>query len=336
MDMVLGYILSVNFFLLILLGLLLKYGITFVPQNRAFIVERFGKYHKTITAGLNFVVPYVDKVTYNQSLKEQAVDVPSQSAITRDNISLTVDGVLYFMVIDPYKASYGIEDYAYAIRQLAQTTMRSEVGKMELDKTFEGRDQLNVNIVAAINEAAEPWGVAVLRYEIKDIDPPKSVMEAMESQMKAERTRRAKILESEGDRQAEINRAEGLKEAQVMRAEAEKQEQVLGAEGEARAIIEVAEAQALALEKVGRVANTADGRVAMNLDLATKAIQAKEKIAGESSVILLPDGGTDAASVVAQATSIFSAISNQQHRDHSLDLQQNEHEHQHNQLEEEV
>lgn len=307
MDSILQHLFSVQAVLLVFAIIVLKSGIKFVPQNRAFVVERFGKYNRTLEAGIGFILPIVDKVAHDRSLKEQAQDVPSQGAITRDNISLTVDGVLYFRVLDPYKASYGVEDYAFAVVQLAQTTMRSEIGKMELDKTFEERNQLNANIVNSINEAAEPWGVVVLRYEIKDIVPPQSVMSAMESQMRAERERRAKILESEGDKQAAINRAEGARQAQVLAAEGEKQEQILSAEGEAQAIRAVADAQAEALRKVGSAANTAEGQAAMQLDLATKAIQAKHAIARESSVVLLPDSGTDAAAVVAQAMSIINA-----------------------------
>ncbi|MGB0734088.1 MAG: SPFH domain-containing protein, partial [Pontibacterium sp.] len=243
-----------------------------------------------------------------RSLKEQAVDVPSQAAITRDNISLTVDGVLYFRVLDPYKATYGVDDYVFAVTQLAQTTMRSELGKMELDKTFEERDQLNVNIVSAINDAAAPWGIQVLRYEIKDIVPPQSVMEAMEAQMKAERVKRAQILESEGDRQAAINRAEGEKQAVVLAAEADKEEQVLKAQGEAQAIIAVANAQAEALRKVGEAADTDQGQKAIQLELASKAIEAKQAIAKESSMVILPDNATDAGSLVAQATSIINQL----------------------------
>lgn len=308
MDAVLSTLLTVEFALLIFAIVLLKSSIKFVPQNRAYIIERFGKYNKSIEAGLNFIVPFIDKVAYDRSLKEQAVDVPSQSAITKDNISLTVDGVLYFRVLDPYKASYGVDDYIFAVIQLSQTTMRSEIGKMELDKTFEERDSLNSNIVAAINDASAPWGVQVLRYEIKDIVPPASVMEAMERQMKAEREKRAKVLESEGDRQAAINVAEGEKQSQVLAAEGEKAEQILKAEGEANAILKVAKAQAEALDMVGNIAKTEQGQSAIQLDLATKAIGAKEAIAKESSVVLLPDSGTDASSMVAQAMTIINTL----------------------------
>lgn len=308
MDTILHYVLSFQFALFVFVLVLLKSSIKFVPQNRAWIIERFGKYQSTKEAGLNFIIPFIDKVAGDRSLKEQAYDIPSQAAITKDNISLTVDGVLYFRVLDPYKATYGVEDYIFAVTQLAQTTMRSELGKIELDKTFEDRDALNAQIVQAINAASETWGVAVLRYEIKDITPPASIMDAMEAQMRAERERRAKILESEGERQAAINIAEGEKQARVLAAEAERTEQVLAAQGEAEAIRAVAEAQAEALRVVGEAAATDQGQKAIQLDLATKAIAAKQAIAKESSVVLLPDNATDASSIVAQATSIIHAL----------------------------
>ena len=308
MDFVFEYLLSMQTLVLVLIVIGLKSSIKFVPQNRAYVVERFGKYQSTKEAGLNFILPFIDRISADRSLKEKAVDVPEQSAITKDNISLSVDGVLYFRVLDPYKATYGIDDYVFAVTQLAQTTMRSELGKMELDKTFEERDILNTNIVAAINEAAGPWGIQVLRYEIKDIVPPQSVMEAMEAQMKAERVKRAQILESEGDRQSAINRAEGAKASVVLAAEAEREEQVLRAEGEAKAIVAVALAQAESLRQVGQAAATEEGQKAVQFDLATKAIEAKLAIAKESSVILLPDNGTDAASIVAQAMAIINTL----------------------------
>lgn len=308
MEMLFEYILSPQTLILVFVVVLLKTSIKFVPQNRAYVIERFGKYQSTKEAGLNFIVPFIDRISADRSLKEQAVDVPEQSAITKDNISLHVDGVLYFRVLDPYKATYGVDDYIFAVTQLAQTTMRSELGKMELDKTFEERDILNTNIVSSINEASGPWGIQVLRYEIKDIVPPQSVMEAMEAQMKAERVKRAQILESEGDRQAAINRAEGQKASVVLAAEADKAEAVLRAEGEAQAIVAVASAQAEALRQVGEAAATEQGQKAIQLDLATKAIEAKHAIAKESSVVLLPDSGTEAASVVAQAMTIINTL----------------------------
>lgn len=312
MTDILDLLVSIEAAILIFSIVLIRFSIIFVPQNEAWLIERFGRYQSTREAGLNFIFPFVDKISAERSLKEQAVDVPSQSAITKDNISLVVDGVLYFRVLDPYRATYGVDDYVFAVTQLAQTTMRSELGQMELDKTFEERSQLNSAIVDEINKASEPWGVQVLRYEIKDIVPPNSVMEAMEAQMKAERVKRAQILESEGDRQAAINVAEGKKQAQVLAAEAEKSEQILRAEGEAKAIIAVADAQALALEKVGQAANTVDGQKAIQLDLATKAIEAKEAIAKESSVILLPDSGTEVGSLVAQSMSIINKLNQPQ------------------------
>ena len=287
---------------------LVKSSIKFVPQNRAYVVERFGKYNKTMEAGLNFLLPFIDRVGYDRSLKEHAYDVPSQAAITRDNISLVVDGVLYLKVLDPYKASYGVDDYVYAVTQLAQTTMRSEIGKIELDKTFEEREVLNTNIVASINEASGPWGVQVLRYEIKDIEPPRTVLEAMERQMKAEREKRAVILESEGERQSAINVAEGQKRAIVLAAEADKEEQILRAQGEAQAIIAVADAKAKALEVIGAVAVEEKGQKAIQLELAESAIQAKEAIARKSSIVLLSDDKTSASNVVAEAMTIINAI----------------------------
>ena len=310
LEDVFSFVFSPTIWLFILIVVVLRFSIKFVPQNQSYVIERFGKFKGVQEAGLNFLIPFIDSVAADRSLKEQAVDVPSQGAITKDNISLTVDGVLYFRVLDPYKATYGVDDYVFAVTQLAQTTMRSELGKMELDKTFEERDLLNTNIVTAINQASSAWGVQVLRYEIKDIVPPQSVMQAMEAQMKAERVKRAQILESEGDRQSAINRAEGEKASVVLAAEAEKDEQVLRAEGEARALVAVADAQAKALVMIGEAADTPAGQKAVQLDLATKAIHAKEMIAKESSLILLPDSGSDAASLVTQAMAIIQKISN--------------------------
>ncbi len=294
--------------LAIILLVLLKTSIKFVPQNRAYVIERFGKYRTSLTAGLNFIVPFIDRIAYDRSLKEQAVDVPSQAAITKDNIGLTVDGVLYFKVLDPFKASYGVDDYTFAVIQLAQTTMRSEIGKLDLDKTFEERDLLNSAIVSAINEAAMPWGVQVMRYEIKDITPPRSVLEAMERQMKAERDKRASILESEGERQSAINVAEGEKQSVVLAAEAERAQQILKAEGEAKAIELVALAKAKALHTIGGVANTVAGQKAVQLDLAEQAIEAKQNIAKESTIVLMDGESSETAKVVTEAVAIVTAM----------------------------
>lgn len=294
--------------LAIVILVILKNGLRFVPQNRAYVVERFGKYYNTFTAGINFLIPFIDKVAYDQTLKEMAIDVPSQSAITKDNIALEVDGILYAKVINPYKASYGIDDFSFAVAQLAQTTMRSEIGKLELDKTFEERANLNVAIVSSINEAASPWGIQVLRYEIKDIKPPKTVLEAMERQMKAEREKRAAILESEGMRDSAINKAEGEKRAKVMAAEADRAQEILRAEGEAIAIATVAEARAKALTIVGQAAASLEGQKAVQFDLATRAIHAKEAIARKSSVVLMDAHNTSAANTVAEAMAMLAAI----------------------------
>lgn len=310
LNAVLGLIFNFWTGLAVVALVVLKSSVKFVPHNTTFVVERFGKYVRTMTAGLNFVLPVIDRVAYRRTLKEQAIDVPGQAAITKDNISLTVDGVLYLKVIDSYKACYGVEDYHFAVAQLAQTTMRSEIGKMELDKTFEERDTLNASIVSSINEAAMPWGIQVLRYEIKDIDPPRSVLDAMERQMKAEREKRATILESEGQRQSQINVAEGEKQAVVLAAQADKEQQILRAEGEARAITAVAEAKAEAIRTVGEAANTDAGQKAVQYELAGEAIIAKQAIAKESTVVLMPDQQTEAGSLVAGVMSIAETIRN--------------------------
>ena len=307
-EALLGVIFNFWTGLAILIIIVVKSSVKFVPQNRAYVVERFGKYNKTMIAGLNILVPFIDKVAYDQSLKEHAYDVPSQAAITKDNISLVVDGVLYLKLLDAYKSSYGVDNYVYAVTQLAQTTMRSEIGKIDLDKTFEERESLNINIVNAINLASEPWGVQVMRYEIKDIEPPRTILDAMERQMKAEREKRATILESEGHRQSAINVAEGQKVSQVLAAEADKAEQILQAEGEAQAIIAVADAQAKALDTVGKVANTIEGQKAIQLNLADKAIDAKRAIAKDSTVVLLPESNSNAANVVAEAMTIINTL----------------------------
>lgn len=296
------------FVLLVIIGK----AIVIVPQNMTYVVERLGKYNDTLTAGMQFVVPFIDRIAYRLSLKEDAIDIPSQVAITRDNISLTIDGVLYYKVLEPYKASYGIENYEYAVVQLAQTSMRSEIGKLELDRTFEERDTLNARIIDAINQASAAWGVQVMRYEIRDIQPPASVLDAMEKQMRAEREKRAAILDSEGKRQAAINLAEGDKQATVLAAEAQRQQQVLKAEGEARSIELVAAARANALKTIGEAANSAEGQAAVQLDLATEAIAAKKEIARQSTVVLMDNDKSGTANTVAEALSIVAAMTQAQ------------------------
>lgn len=294
--------------LFVLLCLIIFKTYYIVPQNEVYIVERFGKYGRTLTSGLNFIIPFIEKVVYHRTLKEQVYDIPSQAVITKDNISIEINGVVYVKVFEPAKSCYGIEQYDYAIVQLAQTTMRSEIGKLSLEKTFEERDNLNASIVGAINDASQEWGVMVLRYEIKDIQPPQTVLQAMEMQLKADREKRAVVLESEGQRQSEINRAEGEKTARILEAEATKQEQILKAQGEAESIRLVATAQADALEIVGEQAMSEAGISAVQLTLAEKSIEAKQAIAKESSMIIVPDNSTDIASVVAQAMGISNKI----------------------------
>lgn len=307
--------LSVVIAILFLLIIFISMGVMTVPQNEEWLVERFGKYRTSLTAGLNFIVPFIDQVAAKQLLKEVAVDVPAQSAITQDNIAINVDGVLYFRILDAYKATYGVDNFKFAVVQLAQTTMRSELGQKELDKTFKERDQLNASIVSAINEAAEPWGISVLRYELKDISPSSSVMTAMEAQMKAERMKRAQILESEGNRQAAINKADGEKQAQIMAAEGERQEQILRAEGEAQAMIALAEAKAESIEKVGEAASSEQGKAAIQLDLATLAIEAKRAIAKDSTVVLASEASLEPSTVVTQAMAVMGAVSKTQNNE---------------------
>lgn len=298
--------------LLFVLLVIIGKTVVIVPQNTTYLVERLGKYNDTLTAGMQFVVPFIDRIAYRLSLKEDAIDIPSQVAITRDNISLTIDGVLYYKVLEPYKAAYGIENYEYAVIQLAQTSMRSEIGKLELDRTFEERDTLNARIIDAINQASAAWGVQVMRYEIRDIQPPASVLDAMEKQMRAEREKRAAILDSEGKRQAAINLAEGDKQATVLAAEAQREQQVLKAEGEARSIELVAAAKANALKTIGEAANSAEGQAAVQLDLATEAIAAKKAIARESTVVLMDNDKSGTANTVAEAMAIVTAMNKAQ------------------------
>ncbi len=284
-------------------------GIRVVPQQQAWIIERLGKFLSTLTPGLNIIIPYIDDVAYKHSLKEEAHNVQSQSAITKDNVTLTLDGVLYTRIIDPKQASYGIEDPHFALTQLAQTTMRSEIGKMTLDRTFEERDTLNIRIVTAINEAASTWGIQCMRYEIKDITPPNSILMAMEQQVTAEREKRAVILDSEGKRQFQINVAEGAKQEVVLKSEAALTDQVNRARGEAEAILTVAEATAKGIEKVAEAVQKVGGEKAVALRVAEQYVEAFGKLAQEGTTLILPASANDIGSMVAQALTVFQTIS---------------------------
>jgi len=278
---------------------ILAKSIRVVPQRSAFIVERLGKYKKTLTAGFHVLVPIADRVAYKHTLKEQALDVASQTCITKDNISVEVDGILYLQVMDPMKSSYGIDDYRFASTQLAQTTMRSIIGRMVLDKTFEERETINVSIVAAVDKASDPWGVKVTRYEVKNITPPQSIKDAMEKQMRAEREKRALIAESEGDRQAKMNRADGDRQELIARSEGEKQRRINEAEGRAAEIEKVAVATALGLREIALAINEKGGADAVNLRIAEQYIGEFGKLAKENNTMILPSNLTDIGGLVA-------------------------------------
>jgi regulator of protease activity HflC (stomatin/prohibitin superfamily) len=273
-----------------------------VPQQSAWVVERLGKYNSTLPPGLNFLMPFIDKVAYKHSLKEIPLDVPSQVCITRDNTQLQVDGILYFQVTDPMRASYGSSNYIMAVTQLAQTSLRSVIGKLELDKTFEERDIINAQVVNAIDEAAMNWGVKVLRYEIKDLTPPKEILLAMQAQITAEREKRALIAASEGRRQEQINIATGEREAFIARSEGEKQAAINNAQGEALAITEVANATALAIERIAAAIRQPGGQEAVQLKVAERAVDAYSKVAADSSTTLIVPGNmSEVSGLIASA-----------------------------------
>jgi len=270
-----------------------------VPNQEAFVVERLGKYSRTLGAGFHILIPFIEKVAYKHTLKEQAIDVPPQTCITKDNISVEIDGVLYLRVIDPIKASYGIMNYRFAITQLAQTTMRSEIGKIDLDVTFESREGINASIVNAIDEASDPWGIKVTRYEIKNIDPPQTIRDAMEKQMRAEREKREAIALSEGDKQAKINRAEGDKQEAVKKSEGERIKRENEAKGEATAILEVARATALGITEVGHAIQNPGGKEAVSLRIANDWIDSFAQLARTNNSMIVPTNLADLASVTA-------------------------------------
>lgn len=276
-----------------------------VPQQQVVVVEYLGKYRKTLTAGFHILVPFVEKVAYRHSLKEQAIDIPEQVCITRDNVQVGVDGVLYLKILDAHRASYGINDYVFAIAQLAQTTLRSEIGKIDLDRTFEERATINASVVEELDKASDPWGVKVLRYEIKNINPPHDVLQAMEKQMRAEREKRATVLTSEGARDAEINRAEGEKRRVIMDSEAQQERQVNEARGEAEAILAIAEATAEGLRRVAAALAEPGGHEAMRLRVAEQYVDEFGKLAKESNTLVLPANVADLGSMFALATTIL-------------------------------
>ncbi|CAG7835176.1 unnamed protein product [Allacma fusca] len=283
--------------------------IMFVPQQEAWVVERMGKFHRVLDPGLNILLPVLDKVKYVNSLKEIAIDIPKQSAITQDNVTLTLDGVLYLVIVDPYKASYGVEDPEFAITQLAQTTMRSELGKITLDTIFRERESLNILIVESINKAAEAWGIACRRYEIRDIQLPPRVQEAMQMQVEAERKKRAQILESEGIRESEINKAEGQKRSRVLASEADQQEKINHAIGEATALLKKAEARAQSIDLIGKSLAAGSGQNAGSLIVAEQYVQAFQHLAKKSNTILLPADTANVTSMVTQAMTIYQNLS---------------------------
>ena len=276
-----------------------------VPQQSAFIVERLGKYAKTLHAGFHILVPGIERIAYRHSLKESAIDIAEQICITRDNVQVGIDGVLYLQVMDPARASYGIADYTFAITQLAQTTLRSEIGKIELDRTFEERGRINTNVVSELDKASEPWGVKVRRYEIKNINPPRDVIQAMEKQMRAEREKRAVILTSEGERDAKINQAEGEKQRVIKESEANRQQQINEAAGEAEAILAVATATAEGLRRVAEAIAGAGGREAMQLRVAESYVQQFGNLARTSNTLVIPANVSDIAGMIAMATKVF-------------------------------
>ncbi|TNN78954.1 Stomatin-like protein 2, mitochondrial [Liparis tanakae] len=282
--------------------------VLFVPQQEAWVVERMGRFHHILEPGLNFLIPVLDRIRYVQSLKEIVINVPEQSAVSLDNVTLQIDGVLYLRILDPYKASYGVEDPGYAVTQLAQTTMRSELGKLTLDKVFRERECLNSNIVQAINQAADEWGIRCLRYEIKDIHVPPRVKESMQMQVEAERKKRATVLDSEGTREAAINVAEGRKQAQILASEGHKSEQINKASGEAQAILAKAQAKAKAISMLSDALTEQNGDAAASLSVAEQYVSAFSNLAKKTNTILLPSDAGNISGMVTQAMTIYGAL----------------------------
>jgi regulator of protease activity HflC (stomatin/prohibitin superfamily) len=300
---------EIALFLVVIAAIFIIRAVKVVPQQNAWVVERLGKYNSTLAPGLNFLVPFVDKVAYKHSLKEIPLDVPSQVCITRDNTQLQVDGILYFQVTDPMRASYGSSNYIVAVTQLAQTSLRSVIGKLELDKTFEERDIINAQVVQAIDEAALNWGVKVLRYEIKDLTPPKEILHAMQQQITAEREKRALIAASEGRRQEQINIATGEREAFIARSEGEKQAAINSAQGEAAAITAVADATAQAIERIAAAIRQPGGEQAVQLKVAERAVDAYGKVAADATTTLIVPGNmSEVSALIGSAMKMIGTV----------------------------
>ena len=298
-------VLYVVFVIAVLVVIVLAKTATVVPQQSAYVIERLGSYSRTLHAGFHILVPFMERIAYKHNLKEQAIDIPEQICITKDNVQVGVDGVLYLQVLDASRASYGITNYGFAITQLAQTTLRSEIGKIELDRTFEERATINANVVSELDKASAPWGIKVLRYEIKNITPPRDVLQAMEKQMRAEREKRAVVLTSEGERDAKINQAEGEKQRVIKESEANKQQQINEAQGQAAAILAVASATAEGLRRVGDSLNAPGGMAAMQLRVAEEYVKQFGHLADEaSSTLIVPANLSDIASMIALATNV--------------------------------
>jgi len=295
---------TVSIFIVIVVVIILAKTAVIVPQQNAYVIENLGKYSRTLRAGFHILIPFIEKASYKHSLKELAIDIDEQICITKDNVQVGVDGVLYLQVLDPERASYGITNYVFAISQLAQTTLRSEIGKIDLDRTFEERGSINANVVSELDKASDPWGVKVLRYEIKNINPPSDVLGAMEKQMRAEREKRAVVLTSEGERDAKINEAEGEKQRVIKESEAVKEQQINEAEGQAAAILAIASATADGLKQVAGAVSVPGGEAAMQLRIAEDYVEQFGNLAKEANTLVVPANLSEISSMISLATSI--------------------------------
>lgn len=294
--------------LIVFAAFLVFSAVRVVPQQETYVIERLGKFYASLPAGLHIIIPFMDRIAYRHSLKEMVIDIPEQACITKDNVLVHVDGILFYRVMDPQKASYGVSNYDMGLIQLAQTTLRSEIGKIDLDRTFEERERVNAGIVMSIDKASDPWGVKVLRYEIKSITPPADVLAAMEKQMRAEREKRAVVLESEGARDAKINSAEGFKQEVIKQSEAQRQRQINEAEGQASAILAVAEATARGLERIGQALAASGGRDAAQLKIAEEYVAQFGKIAKTNNTVIVPANLSDLSGMIAGAFSVMNSF----------------------------